>query len=216
MALEGLPHRPAHSLFMNQPTAKGFEALNRLFNVGWELTLENDVYRVKKYGTPFGAAWISDTISGYETWEELSTALISNTDSQELILLSSDNKTRGIDSTTSTCQIKQAPIMEPSDFPYRIDLTVTGECYLTVSTNYTNILRTTDQDGQKLRTFPAYGSLLGIVIDTDVRTVWIEPTPTLIPGSSGIQITGLLLALALFAFVLTHPTPIFKSSINKR
>jgi len=215
-ALEGLPHRPAHSLFMNQPTAKGFEALNRLFNVGWELTLENDVYRVKKYGTSFGAAWISDTISGYETWEELSTALISNTDSQELILLSSDNKTRGIDSTTSTCQIKQAPIMEPSDFPYRIDLTVTGECYLTVSMNYTNILRTTDQDGQKLRTFPAYGSLLGIVIDTDVRTVWIEPTPTLIPGSSGIQVAGILLALALFAFVLIQPTPIFKSSINKR
>lgn len=216
MALEGLPHRPTHSLFLNQPTAKGFETLNRLFNVGWELTIENDEYRVKRFGTPFGAAWLSDTISGYETWEELSRALISNTDSQELILLSSDEKTQGIGSATSTCQIRQAPILKPSDFPYRIDLAVMGECYLTVSMNYTNILRTTDQNGQRLRTFPAYGSLLGVVVNADVRTVWVEPTPTLIPGSSGFQIAGILLALALFAFELIKPSPKLESSINKR
>jgi hypothetical protein len=211
MALEGVPYRPANSLFLNQPTADGFETLNRLFNVGWELTFANAAYRVKKFGSPFGAAWLSDTISLHETWEELSTALISNTDSRELLLLSSDNKTRGINSGTSSCQITQAPIVAPSDFPYQIDLEISGKCYLTVSVNYTNILLTTDQGGRKLRTFPAYGSLLGIMIDTDVRTVWIEPIPTLIPGSLGIQIAGLLLALALFTLVLTNPSPGFHS-----
>jgi hypothetical protein len=216
MTLEGVPYRPTQSTFLNQPTADGFETLNRLFNVGWELTFENNEYRVERFGSPFGKAWLSSTISAYETWEDLSTALISNTDSQELILLSSDNKTQGIDSTTSSCQIKQAPIVAISDFPYRIDLSVAGECYLTVSMNFTNILLATDQNGRELRSFPAYGSLLGIVIDTDVRTVWIEPTPTLIPGSSGIQIMGLLLALVLFAFVLTNPSSGFRSPRNRR
>ena len=216
MSLEGLPYKPAHSLFLNQPTAKGFEALNRLFNVGWELTLENDVYRVKKYGTPYGAAWLSTSIRRYETWPNLSEALIANRDSQELILLSSDKKTQGVGSARSNCQIMQAPIIKPSDFPYRIDLAVMGECYLTVSMNYTNILRTTDQEGKKLRAFPAYGSLLGIVVDADVTTVWVEPTPTLIPGSSGFQVAGILLALALFAFVLIQPRPRLESSISKR
>jgi len=215
MALEGLPYRPAHSLFLNQPAARGFDVLNRLFNVGWELTLENDEYRIRKFGTPYGAAWLSNSISRYETWEALSSALIENRDSQELVLLSSDLKNQGVGSAASNCQVLQAAVIKPSDFPYRIELAVKGECYLTVSMNYTDILHTTDQEGRRLRTFPAYGTLLGIVVDADVRTVRVEPTPTMIPGASGFQIAGVLLAMALFAFVLIYPTPGFASSIKK-
>jgi len=215
MALEGLPYRPTHSLFLNQPSARGFDALNRLFNVGWELTLENDKYRIKTFGAPYGAAWLANSISRYETWEALSSALIENRDSQELVLLSTDLKTQGVGSAASNCQVLQAAEIKPSDFPYRIELAVKGECYLTVSMNYTDILHTTDQEGRRLRTFPAYGTLLGIVVDADVRTVWVEPKPTMIPGSSGFQIAGFLLAMALFAFVLIYPAPGFASSIEK-
>ena len=199
MALEGLPYRPTHSLFHNQVGNQGFDTLNRLFNVRWELTNDASGYQVSALGAPFGAVWLSSTTAKYPDWFELATGLKQERDRDKLLLLSSDKKTEGIGTTEEKCEIIQPATISPSDFPYRVSLSVNGECFLTLAMNYTETLSVTNQNGEALTSFPAYGTLLGVVVDSETSMVSIEPQVTRLPGASWIFFCGLVFA----AFALT-------------
>jgi len=205
MALEDVPYRATRSQFQNQPSAQGFDALNRLFNVAWELEAEQGVYQLKKLRATFGPAWISTVINKHSDWKSLASEIKTNSNPQELILLSTDAKTSGLGTQEPNCKIVEHPVIAITSFPYVINMDVAGDCYLTLPMNYTSILVAKNQDGVRLRTFPAYGTLLGIAVNSDTRQVSVAPATTTFPGLWFIQQTGFALLLVLAFLHITRP-----------
>jgi hypothetical protein len=200
MALENAPYRPTTSIFSNQPGALGFEVLNRLYNVGWELRQESDNFQIRRFGQPFGPAWISDNFTLHQTWSDLAENLIGNTDKRELQLLATDPKNPLNESTSNNCRIIDDANVQPSEFPYQIDLKVKGLCYLTIAMNFSEILQVKNQHGALLRTFPAYGALLGVVIEETDEMILVAPSARQLPMASFIQLLGFLLVIGLVIY----------------
>ena len=200
-ALSGRPYEPTASAFINHPEAPGYRALNRLYNVGWHVAPTAQGVEVRRRSETFGVAWLADRIQWYERWSGLAGGLKTLEDKRELLLLASDDKTRRVKASRQVCEVKNDLAYRPSTFPYRFRFDVEGICYLIISMNYADILRAEDQDGRGLVTFPAYGALLGVVVDSAVKEVSVSPRVSTFPMIGMLQVMGFVLAISLVGLV---------------
>jgi hypothetical protein len=201
----------AVSVFHNHSGRQGFTTLNRLYNVGWDISFETGQPRVEKLPETWGAAWLSNEIVEEETLQELATSLKSQNKKQRLLLLANDTEAHVAQVDGPPCTILDAPKVERAKFPMRITVSKKGQCWLTVATNYSAILEVKDQKNRTLSTFPAYGALLGVVLTQDSTAITITPVSTKLPTSKLVSASGFLVLILLILFALRQ-----RSKANER
>lgn len=205
-ALNEEPYNPTHYSYAHAPIFPNFQAISRLYNVGWQVQVRDTSLGAVRAFDTFGAAWLSSRVSWYDSWSDLANAVTATQSGESLLLLEVDPATSSLSRSEQICRIIDQPtVAQAVSFPYRFDLNVEGTCYMTVAMNYTGILKVVDQKGEPLPTFPAYGALLGVMVNSDTRQVSIEPVPTMPPGAMIYLITGFLLLLGLCWLALVKP-----------
>ncbi len=199
-ALNDKPWHSATSVFHNHESDPGFHALNTLYNVGHTLTFDNGHTVVTPLGRPWGQAWFSGPGHYVTTWKELAQTLSRNIlrDDRNLLLLRSDPDVLELPET-GRCQTSRITrtTNATTGLPIRIEFSSDGQCALIVAMNYTRILKVSDQTGRSLRTFPAYGALLGVMVEPDSHMVRIDAQATSFPGLTLLWVAGLILAAVL-------------------
>jgi protein O-mannosyl-transferase len=198
-------YNPATSVFHNHPARAGYDVLNRLYNVGWSMTFENGQPVVTRLNDVWGEAWISDRLTWSPSLGELAANLKSHGTPRELLLLSTDTDTEPAKSLGPPCTVVNEPRVSNPQFPMEVNLAVEGQCWLTISMNYSRILTATDQAGERLDTFPAYGALLGIVVQESTTGVTISPVESKLPASLLYTLAGFLLIIGIGIFAWKNP-----------
>ena len=204
-ALNETQYHPTTINFHHQPSQPGFRALNRLYNVGSTIYFENGQPRVEQTGKTWGPSWLSTRIANQGSLTDLALSLKEYPNKNVLLLLNQDPFTRAANVSGPPCKVISEPVIREPNFPINLSLAVEGQCWLTVSMNYSTILNVVDQDGQELVTFPAYGALLGILPSENTRNIIIRPMTTKLPGSMFFSLAGFLVITGLFIYGISHP-----------
>ena len=206
-ALNNEHYNAALMAYHNHPGKPGFTELNRLYNVGWTMAMENDQPQVKNLDQTWGAAWISTQLIYQDSLNQLATSLKSRNNKKEMLLLASDPDTNAARQAAIPCRVITEPEFQKSRFPMQVSLNVTGQCWLTLAMNYSRILEVVDQNSKELSTFPAYGALLGIVLHEDTSRVSIRPIETRLPAAMLFTLAGFLTLIGGVILALKNPSP---------
>ncbi|MBT4161169.1 MAG: hypothetical protein HOC70_10320 [Gammaproteobacteria bacterium] len=200
-AMEGIPYHPTLSVFFRPPESPAFEPMNRLYNVAWVLNPGPRGVAVSQGNETFGAAWLSGNVDWHDSWASLADGVKRLKYKGRLLLLDEDPRITFKEESFTDCQISRDVSTTSTEFPFEFELGIEGQCYLTVAMNYSSILKAEDQNGRILRTFPAYGALLGVLVDSDTKRISVEPVVSTFPGATIIQLLGFLLAGGIVVFV---------------
>jgi hypothetical protein len=97
----------------------------------------------------------------------------------------------------------RGPTTDRRGLPLTLRVASDADCPLVLATNYAEALEawgrasSTQESPQRLRTFPAYGALLGVLVPAGVREVEVRPRPWPPPFTLGLAVVGgLLLGVA--------------------
>jgi hypothetical protein len=182
-ALLGVPYQPSISLVAIDPDAPWFPKMAALYDIrarfvrrGRSTTLA----RVDAHGAPL---WLGRDLAPHPTHEALVRDLDPATLHEHVGYVSADPATRELpemacDATPAelTYGVGTGPMLVHVDLPGARG----GACPLVVAMNYTrDTTAFAKRSGalEPLRTFPAYGALLGVVVPADARAVDIRIEP---------------------------------------
>jgi hypothetical protein len=191
--------------------------LFQLYNVGFALQgrAGSGAPEVLARGPTAGAAWFPTTLETDEGWNGLAGTLLAWGDEahaqarRELRVLDEDLAATGLDGSLppecAHCQVGKIVSAtgggESARILLRGEVGAPARCPLVLALNYGTVLeawgRRDDGSRARLRTFPAYGALLGVLVEPGVTRVEVGTRPWPPRWTLGAAAMGALLALAV-------------------
>jgi len=182
-ALLGVPYQPSISLVAIDPEAPWFPKVAALYDIrarfvrrGRSTTLA----RVEAHGAPL---WLGRDLAPHPTHDALVRNLDPATLHEHVGYVSADPATRGLPATSCDAApdalrygVGTGPMLVHVDLPE----TRRDACPLVIAMNYTRDMTAFAERGgtrAPLRTFPAYGALLGVIVPADARSVEVRMEP---------------------------------------
>ena len=210
-ALQGQHYDPTFCIFPFSSAEKSFLVLNQLYNSGYSADQQNGAIVVHESGPTAGQAWFSGNLVSFATIEELAFHLlekgssVAKTALEQDWVVSTDSAVinaalpHSVDARCSEAKVLGVD-SKRGDQHFHIRVQTPADCPLTLATNYVSDFKVTSVGGSNgLRTFPAYGSLLGVWVPAGTQEINLEIasyTPTWVMGA---QLLGLfLLGCGLF------------------
>jgi len=204
-ALLGVPYQSGVSLISVDARAAYFPKLAALYNIVAQLDLRaGRLSPLPRSGT---ALWFSDGFVARADFDELVQLLPARELRRLTPIVSSDRAASALPRVE--CH------SEPHDIPYSTGLgprvviaqlaaARSADCPLTIALNYSADLRARGRTGggvwSGLRTYPAYGALLGVIVPREVRELEVRMDPEQPIGGPASVLAGLLLAAGLLVY----------------
>ena len=145
----------------------------------------------RRRGPTAGAAWFSAGIEDDATVTDLARALLEGGDAtHELVrrtlrVVRSDPALADPIEVPAGCAEAEVVALERGGDALRLEVRAAAPCPLVLARNYGTTLTAWDPAGRRaLRTFPAYGALLGILVPAGTTRVEVRPRPW--PPASGL------------------------------
>jgi hypothetical protein len=184
-ALEEGQYNPALVALAIRPGDKAYAALRQLYNLCCEVSMADRIPRVRSLGRTAGQAWVAHRVERVPNVPALAANFREAGDTlayrlqETLWLVDEDPRAEAVRVLLRPGDQCQSARVNRVDAPHwsgriAIEVAAAAGCPLVVATNYAETLRARDQSGADLATFPANGPLLGVVIGTATKTIWIS------------------------------------------
>lgn len=206
-ALRGEPYSPNALLLRFREEYPPSRVLFQLYNVGHALTGTEGVATVppvRERGPTAGAAWFPATVVVDPDLQAMAAALLAWGDAthararRELRVVRSDPALQGLPTSLApACGEAIVHGAYGASGGLAIRVQTYAPCLLVVALNYAESLEAVSAS-RRLRTFPAYGALLGIEVPPEATRIEIRARPWPGAGTLGVAVAGLaLLGLAV-------------------
>jgi hypothetical protein len=187
-ALRGEPYSPNALVLRFSEAYPPSRVLFQLYNVGFALDGPDEWPAIRGRGPTAGAAWFPTAVVEDKAMEDLAAGLLRWGDvthaeaRRTLRILGADDATRGLSATIAPeCQGSEVGPLEREAEVLTLAVKTAAACPLVVATNYAEALQAWGAAAgglrTKLRTFPAYGALLGVVVPGGTTLVEVGPRP---------------------------------------
>jgi len=211
-ALKGEPYAPNALLLRFHEEYPASRVLFQLYNVGFALDGGDTAPRVRERGPTAGAAWFPASIAEDGRLEDLAATLLAWGDATHLEArgtlrtVATDEATRGLLRVLpADCARSEVDATEPASddtLVLGVGVKAAADCPLVMATNYAEALEAWGHGSggrARLRTFPAYGALLGVVVPAGTTRVEVRPRPW--PPPWTLAVAGLGAGLAAVAML---------------
>jgi hypothetical protein len=208
-ALRGEPYSPSALLLRFHEEQASSRVLFQLYNVAFALEEggPGGKPRVRVRGATAGAAWFAGRVLEDGRVEDLAAALLEWGDRTylearaTLRVVAADPVARGSALAVLTeCASAEAGPVEAIGPAWSVEVRATARCPLVLATNYAEALEARGFAGglgSRLRTFPAYGALLGVEVPAGTTRVEVRPRPW--PPVWTLPLSALGVVLAVLA-----------------
>ncbi|HKP63357.1 MAG TPA: hypothetical protein VJV78_41765 [Polyangiales bacterium] len=204
-ALLGVPYQSGVSVISVDPGAAYFAKLAALYDIVARVhPRAGHIEPLPRLGSPL---WFSERFVMRSSFEDLVQQLDAHDLRRTAAIVSSDRAASALPRVE--CH------SEPHDIPYSVSpgpriivaqLTAarSADCPLTISLNYSADFRAFGRAAggawSPLRTYPAYGALLGVLVPRDIRELEVRMDPERSIAGSAAVVLGLLLAAGLLVY----------------
>jgi hypothetical protein len=204
-ALLGVPYQPGVSLISVDARSGYFPKLAALYDIVAELDLRDGrLEPLPRSGSP---VWFSEGFVERASFDELAARLDPRELQRITPIVSSDRAASALPRVDCHSQ--------PHDIPYStgpgprivtVQLTAprSADCPLTIALNYSADFRARGRAAggswAMLRTYPAYGALLGVIVPREVRELEVRMDPERPIGGDAAVLLGLALAAGLLVY----------------
>ena len=185
-ALEDAPYDATQVALAVPPSSRSFAALQQLYNICCEATVDAGRIALRSLGPTAGPAWIAQRVEHAADAGALAAALRRSgerlvIDVRETLWLVDDDPWAATSATRAIspgphCRNARIDKVDAPHWSGRITVDVIGGagCPLVLATSFAETLQARDQDGRRLRTFPANCALLGVLLDQGSRRVSVQ------------------------------------------
>lgn len=220
--LANQPYDKTINTFNFKLNSPWFPVLQNLYNIVAVITINNNNVFIKDLTPSLGPAWFSQAIIPVKNLKTLTRQLMQHRTTLRRTLKESvliDRKDPNIESLLPTLhsrlfKCKEAKVLTTHTKlgGQHVDLQVTSPdlCPLTLSMNYTSRLIargvTIHGETKRLRLFPAYGALTGILVPKGIQQIVIS-ADAFIPGwAKGLFYLGLFFIVLAIIFFVRYST----------
>jgi hypothetical protein len=209
-ALLGVPYQPAVSSISLDPGAAYFPKAAALYNIAARLRFDRSgregadlASRLERLPARGSAIWFSERLAARRSYPELVASLAPDTLRRVALFVATDRQASGL--PDSVCNVPESEVAYsvgagPVLLQARLPAKRQGLCPLTVSMNYASDMTASGcsaRGWRPLRTFPAYGALLGVLVPEDIDEIRVALYARLSAGSRASPWLGGLLLLTL-------------------
>ncbi len=175
-ALEGkkLPKTTMYFKMSQYPTA--YPYLSRLYNLKYQIHLTGNQLQVRPLDTHGESAWFGAEMIRASSYEEIAQWIKANEKdlNRKIALMSSD----AFDTKKNIEECVHSKVVSIQG-TYRTQRAVvetqsSADCPLVVAANFSEVLIVRNESKQILKTFPAYGALLGIWVPAGTKKIFID------------------------------------------
>jgi hypothetical protein len=202
-ALLGVPYQPSISLVALDPGAPWFPKVAALYDIRARFARNGRATTLARVSAGGAPAWLGRDLVPYPTHDALVRALDPETLLAHVAYVRTDTATRDLPAIACDAPTRALdPGTGPGPTLVRVPLPGArrGLCPLVFSMNYTRDMEAVAERGTSrtpLRTFPAYGALLGVLVPADATAVEIRLEPHRPAWSLAGAALGALALLAL-------------------
>lgn len=212
-AANGQGYNPMTAKIKVSESSKGFPLLRTLYNICASIGIDGSLLSARRIANCNRSAWFSRRTEVFDSIPQIAQALTERltraTDIRATMPISQNDpiwksKNRWPQADCISANVKQIYAM-PHQQRILIDVIADQACPLTIATNFAEILTATRVDTtrrvEKLDLFPAYGSLVGLIVPPGVSRIMIEPRREEDPWTSTAQTTGATLAFIMLPII---------------
>ena len=200
-ALRGEPYAPNALLLRFHEPYPASRVLFQLYNVAWRIEDGERGLHVSARGATAGPAWFPQAVAIDADWSSLAQSLLGWGEATheraraELRVLRDDTQTVGLPAGVAPeCATAAVRSLRAEGNRLRVEVETQATCPLVLAMNYGAVLEARASSGRSLRTFPAYGALLGVIVPAETTEVEVAARPWPPPWTLPVAAMGLLIA----------------------